>query len=334
MKPLSECLEQARGINPQEFVRAHPHPVLIGLGVLPGELQSNPAKASGTLFLNLSPDSASGGSANDDAMVNQVFEVRKRDPSSAGERVEVGGTVESDVDIPDHTVSRSHAQFELKGGAVILIDGGSTNGTFINGTRVLRENPETLTSGDIVTFGRYSFTFYDAMAFAKLLSVQAMMRPRSASRRPPGGRPAAQLGGGGPRRGTAPRPGGRRPGPPPRRPGSGGTAQLGQALSPPRQKTSPRPPARQVVDPFLGPPRSGKYTTPAEAKKALKDTDPKLAFPPEVVEQITLDSAAANVAPPPSSPAPELTLAERSGQLLARFWVGLKRVVRWLLGMG
>jgi pSer/pThr/pTyr-binding forkhead associated (FHA) protein len=50
---------------------------------------------------------------------------------------EIGRTSECDVCIPDdEKVSRLHARLEWNGTAWVLVDGGSTNGTFVNGQKI------------------------------------------------------------------------------------------------------------------------------------------------------------------------------------------------------
>jgi pSer/pThr/pTyr-binding forkhead associated (FHA) protein len=55
----------------------------------------------------------------------------------------------------DSTVSRMHARLVNEGGALIVYDNGSSNGTFVNGLRV--NAPVQLASGDVVQFGSSKF---------------------------------------------------------------------------------------------------------------------------------------------------------------------------------
>ena len=66
----------------------------------------------------------------------------------------VGRAVTSDVPIYDPTVSRRHAELTLADGGVRIQDLGSSNGTFINGTKIT----DTIAAdGDVVTFGKVPF---------------------------------------------------------------------------------------------------------------------------------------------------------------------------------
>ena len=56
-------------------------------------------------------------------------------------------------------VSRQHARFIRQGGSVVLEDLGSTNGTFVNGVRLMAR--QTLSNGDVIGLGdTVTFTFY------------------------------------------------------------------------------------------------------------------------------------------------------------------------------
>src|SRR6267142_5556401 len=52
----------------------------------------------------------------------------------------------------DHGLSRRHATFSLNGGKVFVADEGSTNGTFLNGTRISTQGA-SLASGNEVRIG-------------------------------------------------------------------------------------------------------------------------------------------------------------------------------------
>ncbi len=62
----------------------------------------------------------------------------------------------------DHaSVSRRHAEISYSHGRFLLRDLGSSNGTFINGVRLLKDSPHTLEVGQRVRFGKVEFTFQE-----------------------------------------------------------------------------------------------------------------------------------------------------------------------------
>ena len=55
------------------------------------------------------------------------------------------------VPLNDANVSRRHAEFRSAGRNFVIADLGSTNGTKVNGNRIIGEH--TLADGDIISFG-------------------------------------------------------------------------------------------------------------------------------------------------------------------------------------
>ena len=80
-----------------------------------------------------------------------------------GERFVLGETIvtigripESVITLEDPNVSRNHAEIRPQGGAFVLADVGSTNGTKINGVKV---SERVLQDGDEMTFGATTLRF-------------------------------------------------------------------------------------------------------------------------------------------------------------------------------
>lgn len=73
------------------------------------------------------------------------------------EEATVGRTDESDLVVPHRNVSKKHAKFVKDGTMWELQDIGSTNGTFVNGTKVT--SPVLISPGDIVSFGDQAYVF-------------------------------------------------------------------------------------------------------------------------------------------------------------------------------
>ncbi len=66
----------------------------------------------------------------------------------------VGRHPESDIFLNDVTVSRQHCRFILSGDDISVEDSGSTNGTYVNDSRV---DAAKLQPGDEVLVGRFHF---------------------------------------------------------------------------------------------------------------------------------------------------------------------------------
>ncbi len=65
----------------------------------------------------------------------------------------VGRNLGSDLCLPFATISGEHAQLSLNGTDMQVRDLGSTNGTFLNRTRIREDT--TLRDGDLVHFAEY-----------------------------------------------------------------------------------------------------------------------------------------------------------------------------------
>lgn len=71
-------------------------------------------------------------------------------------RLTIGRDPKSDVFLNDMTVSRTHAIVECEGARVTVRDGGSLNGTYLNGAIV---DEAVLQDGDVVQIGTFQMVF-------------------------------------------------------------------------------------------------------------------------------------------------------------------------------
>ena len=74
--------------------------------------------------------------------------------------VTIGRNTDCDVVLYDAGISRKHARIFTSGGALVVEDLGSSNGTQVNGAPV--EGPTELQDGDAITLGPVVFQFYAA----------------------------------------------------------------------------------------------------------------------------------------------------------------------------
>lgn len=74
----------------------------------------------------------------------------------------IGRDVTNDIVIGDAEVSRQHARLTRTPGGHVLEDLGSTNGSFVNGERLMA--PRVLNPGDLVGFGENVTLTFDAVA--------------------------------------------------------------------------------------------------------------------------------------------------------------------------
>ena len=72
-----------------------------------------------------------------------------------GGTARIGRSSDNEIVLVDDRVSRHHGQLSSRQGTLVFTDLGSTNGSFVNGTRV-REI--VLGSGDVVRLGNSTLT--------------------------------------------------------------------------------------------------------------------------------------------------------------------------------
>ena len=92
-----------------------------------------------------------------------VFLVRSKDGSKTqlvGEKFTIGRSTDNYIAIRDNTdVSRHHAVIVKRNDMYCITDGGSKNGTTLNGNNVSTDAAELLQDGDVLVFGGEEFTF-------------------------------------------------------------------------------------------------------------------------------------------------------------------------------
>jgi len=95
------------------------------------------------------------------ASVPLAYLIRNSDGKSfkLGETANIGRSADNDIVLDDPAVSSEHAKVKFENGKFVLYDLASTNGTYVNGNKITREE---LKDGDTVTFARVQMTFKKA----------------------------------------------------------------------------------------------------------------------------------------------------------------------------
>jgi pSer/pThr/pTyr-binding forkhead associated (FHA) protein len=73
------------------------------------------------------------------------------------EKTEVGRADEMDLILPNVSVSRHHARFLVSSAGLRVEDTGSQNGVHVNGEKLDSEAGQDLTTGDVVSIGKFEF---------------------------------------------------------------------------------------------------------------------------------------------------------------------------------
>lgn len=100
---------------------------------------------------------------------NKVFELAK-------DVVTLGRDVSNDLVINDAEVSRNHGRLTSQSGGYLIEDLASTNGTFVNGQRLI--GPKLLNPGDVVGLGETIVLEYSYIADAGATVVASAPAPR------------------------------------------------------------------------------------------------------------------------------------------------------------
>lgn len=69
-------------------------------------------------------------------------------------RVVVGRGDGADVRLPDPSVSHRHASLRQRGSDYLIVDEGSTNGTYVGAVRLAPQSPRVLRDGELIRVGR------------------------------------------------------------------------------------------------------------------------------------------------------------------------------------
>jgi len=97
-------------------------------------------------------------------MPGQIFELDKSE-------ISIGRDVTNDIVINDSEVSRKHARFTLEGDRYKIEDLNSTNGTYIDGQRLI--GPHLLAIGEIIMFGDNVGVIFDGEPATTDMTVQS-----------------------------------------------------------------------------------------------------------------------------------------------------------------
>jgi len=117
-------------------------------------------------------DQARSGPAHIAVLDARVLEIRKRKSFNDPDTITIGRSPHSDIVLYNKLVSRTHANLYVDIGnqGCTIADMGSTNGTFINETKLAPYERYQLADGDIVRFGRETkVVYFSSKAFHSFL---------------------------------------------------------------------------------------------------------------------------------------------------------------------
>jgi len=158
---------------PEDFVRFMQQPVLAGSAIHRGNLsaQRGPASREMNRTVLFEPAVTDGESISvSESLKHAIYPlVKGAQATSTAHLFAIGRTDTNDFILPDYAISKQHAVIEVKREGCSLRDCGSTNGTFLNGTR-LDKKPVPLADKDVVGFARYEFAFLQPASLYSMLT--------------------------------------------------------------------------------------------------------------------------------------------------------------------
>lgn len=163
---LRDFVLDVRSLSRADFLRAHPDPVLVAMGVL--DTEEIRARCGSTTELCVSKPATHNPQARH-PLAGWAFVI----PVSSQPKGSVvfGREPPADIVVPEETVSIRHCALSWDGAELIIADLGSTNGTLVNLRPLRPSRPMELLNEDIITVGRHSFQFFRPQQFHAMLQV-------------------------------------------------------------------------------------------------------------------------------------------------------------------
>lgn len=183
MAQIYDYVLKSRGLTRQLFANEFPHPFLCAKASGAGEKGQWSFKTETVSSLGfdvVEKLEEQGLSLSPEIAQYEVFPVLKLPGNPWPDRISVGRARNSDIVLPDNSVSKLHAHFIYDDdGDVTLVDAGSRNGTHVGKTKLTAGAPEKVSSGDSITFGAVTLRFLSAEDLFEL--IERYVKPKSAS---------------------------------------------------------------------------------------------------------------------------------------------------------
>jgi hypothetical protein len=154
--PFDALRQEARSRSEADFVAALAHPVLVGLYTVPGSLNESPTMRGGTLVYsdNRTLEEKLFGTPKPDINRIRGWMAVVRTRHGNDEYISLGRGEHNDVVVGDESVSTDHARMYRYPASSLLLDVGSSNGTWHNQLRIEAMEEVQIHPGDELQFGR------------------------------------------------------------------------------------------------------------------------------------------------------------------------------------
>ena len=171
---LQTLQKMAQVYDKPEFIRFMRQPVLAGSSIQAGSFSGRSGAGSDEVNRTIifKVEAGEEASSPSETLKHAIYPLVKREYiSGARTTFSVGRTDRNDMIMPDLAISKEHAFLEIQRGNFLIRDGGSTNGTTINGKRIGKK-PVRVQDGDIIGFGRYEFAFIFPESLYDMLKIK------------------------------------------------------------------------------------------------------------------------------------------------------------------
>ena len=108
-----------------------------------------------------------------DVLEARVIEIKERKERTSPPNVTIGRAAQNDIILYNKMVSKAHAYLEISetGEGSCLVDVGSKNGTFLNGSEILANHSYQLNDGDEISFGpETTVVYFSSKTFHEFLN--------------------------------------------------------------------------------------------------------------------------------------------------------------------
>jgi len=169
-----DYLQILKEMGAKQFLEAYNHPFLVENYLAPSS-KIKLARVETISEFDLD-DSVAPDGEDKTILQARVIPLEKREIGSSERMIFVGRSANNDIVLANKMVSKLHAYFcQVPGSGVMqLVDMTSTNGTFVNGTRLAPSVRSNLQDADVISFGpETKLEFFSPACFCQFLQKLA-----------------------------------------------------------------------------------------------------------------------------------------------------------------
>lgn len=167
--PVNKYISDAKAKTPEQFTNIYRHPFLVEYKDTSASGKENKITfltVAETSLEKLIKEQSYNMFQNE---IKNIFSLKKTEKNSFASKIIVGRTTSQDISIDNLSISKFHAYFESKDGiSFSLTDKGSTNGTKVNGAKLVPGQPVLIKDKDFISFAAVSVVFFTSETAYKI----------------------------------------------------------------------------------------------------------------------------------------------------------------------